>query len=55
MEVAGAGVGSVCVCDIAWAGFILGCTEVRNLLYEISVTQFQCARGLCHDKNKPAA
>lgn len=26
------------------AGWILGCTEVRNLVFEISVTQFQRAR-----------
>lgn len=36
-----------------WAGWILGCTEVRNVVYEISVTQFQCARG--HDRSKSAA
>lgn len=36
-----------------WARWILGCTEVRNVVYEISVTQFQCARG--HDRSKPAA
>lgn len=37
------------------SGWIRGCTEVRNVVYEISVTQFQCARGLCHDRNKPSA
>lgn len=35
------------------AGWILRCTEVRNLVYEISVTLFQCARG--HDGSEPAA
>lgn len=48
------GGGSICVEVLrGWAGWILRCTEVRNLVYEISVTQFQCARG--HDRSEPAA
>lgn len=42
-------------CSCGWwggAGWILGCSGVRNLVYEVSVTQFQCARG--HDRNKAA-
>lgn len=35
------------------AGCIVGCTEVRNLVHEISVTQFQRARG--HDRSRPLA
>lgn len=48
------GGGSICVeAACGRAGWILRCTEVRNLVYEISVTQFQCARG--HDRREPAA